>query len=212
MGSKRKAKARALLEKRDLDGIESWTRESKSALSTLFSLTFEKDELLRWRAIEAIGKAAAVVATQNEERVKDFLRRLLWLMNDESGGLGWHAPEAIGEVVFNIPKLAGEYAIILTSFLREEPFERGAHFSTVRVGPFSPDAILASAPVLTASLQEKDPAIRAFAYHALRIGGSEIASESLRILEKDTDAFNIYDFEQGDMHAVTVKKYLREVK
>jgi hypothetical protein len=208
MGAKRKAKARGLLEDRDLEGIKSWTKESKSALSTLFSLTFEKDERLRWRAIEAIGKAAAVVASGNEERVKDFLRRLLWLMNDESGGLGWHAPETIGEVVFNLPKLAAEYAIILPSFLREQPFERGAHFALVRIGPLQPDILLASGPILTASLKEKDPAIRAFACHALRIAGADIASESRRRLEEDPGAFNVYDFEHGELHGVTVKKYL----
>jgi hypothetical protein len=212
MGTKRKAKVRTLLVNRDLRGIENWTRESRRALSTLFSLTFEKDELIKWRAIEATGVAAAVVAGQNEERVKDFLRRLLWLMNDESGGLGWHAPEAIGEVLFNIPKLAVEYGIILTSFLKEEPFERGSHFSLVRIGPLQPDAILACAPILTASLTEKDPAIRSFACHALRIGGSHIPSDALRALEQDAGAFHIYDFEQGHLRSTTVKKYLRETK
>jgi hypothetical protein len=212
MRAKRKAKARQLLENRDLDGIERWTSASKSALSTLFSLTFEKDELIRWRAIEAIGKAAAVVGTQHEERVKDFLRRLLWLMNDESGGLGWHAPEAIGEVLFNIPKLAVEYGIILTSFLKEEPFERGSHFSLVRIGILQPAAILACAPALTASLKEKDPAIRAFACQALRIAGSEIPSDALRVLAQDKEAFHVYDFKKGNLQAVTVQKYLRETE
>jgi hypothetical protein len=212
MGAKRKAKVRTLLENRDLQGIETWTRESRRALSTLFSLTFEKDQLIKWRAIEATGLAAAVVAEQNEERVKDFLRRLLWLMNDESGGLGWHAPEAIGEVVFNIPKLAVEYGIILTSFLKEEPFERGSHFSLVRIGILQPAAILACAPVLTASLKEKDPAIRAFACHALRIAGSEIPSDALRALAQDAEAFHVYDFKKGNLQAVTVQKYLRETE
>ena len=212
MGAKRKAKVRTLLENRDLQGIETWTRESRRALSTLFSLTFEKDQLIKWRAIEATGLAAAVVAEQNEERVKDFLRRLLWLMNDESGGLGWHAPEAIGEVVFNIPRLAVEYGIILTSFLKEEPFERGSHFSLVRIGILQPAAILACAPVLTASLKEKDPAIRAFACQALRIAGSEIPSDALRVLAQDKEAFHVYDFKKGNLQAVTVQKYLRETE
>jgi len=212
MGAKRKAKVRTLLENRDLQGIETWTRESRRALSTLFSLTFDKDQLIKWRAIEATGLAAAVVAEQNEERVKDFLRRLLWLMNDESGGLGWHAPEAIGEVVFNIPKLAVEYGIILTSFLKEEPFERGSHFSLVRIGILQPEAILACAPVLTASLKEKDPAIRAFACQALRIAGSEIPSNALHMLAQDKEAFHVYDFKKGNLQAVTVQKYLRETE
>ena len=212
MGAKRKAKVRTLLENRDLQGIETWTRESRRALSTLFSLKFEKDQRIKWRAIEATGLAAAVVAEQNEERVKDFLRRLLWLMNDESGGLGWHAPEAIGEVVFNIPRLAVEYGIILTSFLKEEPFERGSHFSLARIGILQPAAILACAPVLTASLKEKDPAIRAFACQALRIAGSEIPSDALRVLAQDKEAFHVYDFKKGNLQAVTVQKYLRETE
>ena len=210
MGAKRKARARALLENRDLNGIVRWTEETKSALGTLFSLTFEKDERLRWRAIEATGLAATVVARQSEERVRDFLRRLLWLMNDESGGLGWHAPETIGEVVFHLPSLAGEYTVILTSFLREEPFERGSHFALVRTGPLAPEAIRGSAGVLRESLADSDPAIRAFAWHALRIAKSEIPGDVEARLKEDKETISIYSFTKGNMHTVSVKTYLRE--
>ena len=210
MGAKRKAKARELLEKRDLEGIIGWTEETRSALSTLFSLTFEKDERIRWRAIEATGKAATVVAKQNEERVRDFLRRLLWLMNDESGGLGWHAPETIGEVVFNLPALASEYVVILASFLRAEPFERGTHFALARTGSLAPEAIRASTGVLQVSLTDNDPAIRALAWHALRIAQSEITSELDAVLKEDTETFSLYDFTKGNVRTVSVKTYLRE--
>jgi hypothetical protein len=47
------------------------------------------------------------------------MRRLMWSLNDESGGIGWGAPEAMGEVMARHQCLAEEYACILISYLDE---------------------------------------------------------------------------------------------
>ena len=84
----RKAAARDLLRERDLAAYRHWAAEDKQVLRTLASLLFESDDLLRWRAIEAIGIATGVVWQQDQESVRRAVRRLFWLMNDESGGIG----------------------------------------------------------------------------------------------------------------------------
>lgn len=113
MTGKDKNEARRLLEKRDFDGLFLWMQSVRSPLRIVFSLTFDTDELIVWRAIEATGKIAAATAASDVEKVRDFIRRLLWLMNDESGALGWHAPEVIGEILVNVPSLIEEIGVLL---------------------------------------------------------------------------------------------------
>jgi len=40
------------------------------------------------------------------------MRRLMWNLNDESGGIGWGNPEAMGEILACHEALANEYAPI----------------------------------------------------------------------------------------------------
>ena len=90
---------REYLVNRDFENIKKWSKEDRTPLRTFSSLLFEPDPLVAWRALEALGIVSAVVARNNLENVKRQLRSLLWLMNDESGGICWNAPEAIGEVI-----------------------------------------------------------------------------------------------------------------
>ena len=128
-----KTVARELLESRDLAGISEWAASQRGVLRVLFSFTYDSSDLIRWRAIEAIGKVAAVVFKSYPEKIKDFIRRLLWLMNDESGGLGWYAPEVFGEILVNIPELVDEYGSLIPPYLHEEPFEAGSRFAIYRI-------------------------------------------------------------------------------
>jgi len=67
------------------------------------SLLFDRDKVICFRASEALGKVAAMEADKDLEPVRDLLRRLFWMMNDESGNTCWYAPEAIGEILYNVP-------------------------------------------------------------------------------------------------------------
>ena len=48
------------------------------------------------------------------------MRRFLWCLNDESGGIGWGIPEAMGEVMANHKVLFDEYSHMLLSYMRED--------------------------------------------------------------------------------------------
>jgi hypothetical protein len=199
MSTKQKHIVRDLLLKRDLLGIESWAAENRRALATLFSLTFETDELVKWRAIEATGIAAAVKADRGLEIVRDFIRRCIWLMNDESGGLGWHAPEVIGEVLVNVPELIPEYAELLPHFFHEEPFKRGALFAVYRVGTVSPGLIENNAGKLRELQTDADPEIRLIAQKALGLIGRSPNNASKARLSDGTTSVVLYDFESGNL-------------
>ena len=48
------------------------------------------------------------------------MRRFLWSLNEETGGIGWGAPEALAEIMANSPALADEYLHMLISYLLED--------------------------------------------------------------------------------------------
>jgi hypothetical protein len=198
VNSLRKERVRQLLQSRDLAGLVSWAGESRDPLGTLFSLTYDKDELTRWRAIEATGIAAAQLAASEIDKVQDFIRRLLWQMNDESGGIAWHAPEVLGELLFRIPSLIEQYGSLLPQFLRQSPFETGAHFALARIAPLDRELQLEYAGTLRESLQSEEPAIRAYAYIAL---GQEPVADDAEV--------RLYNFGSGELQLTTVSQFVR---
>ncbi|UCE65700.1 MAG: hypothetical protein JSU85_12685, partial [Candidatus Zixiibacteriota bacterium] len=173
----RKKDIRQDLINRDLQAIETRARSDKNILRTLSSMLYDKEPLVRWLAIEALGRASRIVGETNLDKVRRQIRRILWLMNDESGGLCWNGPEAIGEIIFNIPALIYEYGPILVSFLSEEPFQAGTRQAIARVARINPEIFFKSGISIAASLKDPDPEIRAFSIKALN---------SL----KDTSAYN----------------------
>jgi HEAT repeat protein len=206
----RKAAVRQFLRNRDLEPVRHWAGTVRSPLRTLFSLTFDHEELLRWRAVEAIGQVAAEQARPDPERVRDFLRRLLWQMNDESGGLSWLSPEIIGEILVNVPSLAGEYGPLLLSYLHEEPFERGAHQAISRLASKKPDVFSQGTSLLAESLENPDPAIRALAAAALGAIDTTRVDALLERFRNDGAVVNLYDFASGTMRAGTVSEFVTE--
>lgn len=198
MGNLRKERVRKLVSDRDLAGLVSWTGESRDPLGGLFSLTYDKNDLTRWRAIEAIGIAGAQLAKSDIEKVRNFFRKLLWLMNDESGGVGWHAPEAMGELLFRVPSLIEQYGKLLPQFLAEPPFDIGAHFAMARIAPLNKELISECEETLRRSLSSEEPAIRAYAHIAL---GEDPARDDAEV--------ELYDFASGELYLTAVAKSVK---
>ena len=89
----------------------------KQLVGHLFSHFYHKDELIKFRSVTAMGALSARVGKRNMEQVRILLRRIMWNLNDESGGIGWGSPEAMGEILCHNPKLALEFKSILFSYL-----------------------------------------------------------------------------------------------
>ena len=212
---RRKAELRLLLQQRDLDGVRTWSRDNANALSTLSSMLFEADELIRWRAIEAIGETAKAKFDDEPDKVRAFVRRLFWLMNDESGGICWHAPEAIAEVIHRVPELLLEYSVILTSYLEEEPFEAGVCWAISRLAELAGtnDDLAAvmnrKRTVLLDYLQHEDARRRAFALSALTALPKPLKDDVKARLLEDTARVTLYDFRTGELQQTTIADLAR---
>ena len=93
---------------------------AKDVINVLFSAICRQEEPLRWHAITCMGDAVARLADGNMEEARIIMRRLLWSLNDESGGIGWGAPEAMAEIMCRQAGLAEEYVHLLISYMRED--------------------------------------------------------------------------------------------
>jgi len=199
-----KKEAEAILRNRDQAALLEWVESVRSPFRVLLSMTYDRDVLMRWRAIEATGWVVATGAASDLDKVRDMLRRLFWQMNDESGGLAWHAPELIGEILVSVPVLIPEYASLLLSFLREEPFEGGAHFAVYRAAQVNPEPFAGRAFELADSLANPDPAIRAYSALTLGMLKKPGFKHVLAPLREDRSQLRYYDFGSGDLVVMTV--------
>lgn len=94
--------------------------DDKEVVNVLFSAICRDDLHSRWRAITCMGFCVARLAAADMEEARIIMRRLLWSLNDESGGIGWGAPEAMAEIMCCHQGLAEEYSHMLLSYLRED--------------------------------------------------------------------------------------------
>ena len=88
-----------------------------TAINSLFSFLYSQDEKIKNRAVDAMGALVAGLAENDMEQARNIMRRLMWNLNSESGGIGWGAAEAMGEIMANSEKLANEYRKILYSYM-----------------------------------------------------------------------------------------------
>lgn len=206
MRSRKEAIIKILL-KRDFTELKLWAKQTRNPLRIMNSLLFESDPLICYRALEGLGIIAALGAEGNLERLRKMIRRFFWMMNDESGNVGWYAAEAIGEILRNVPKLIAEYGHMLPPFLAEEPFEKGTRIAIARVAEI--DKACFDMPVikkLIQTLDDPNPNIRGTSIIALKVLGAEEARELIKSLESDETRIDLYDFKTGEIEKITIGK------
>lgn len=89
------------------------------AVHILFSGIIRSERPLRWHAIVVMGEVLARHAEQEMEAARMVMRRLLWNLNDESGGIGWGSPETMAEAMARHAGLTREYLPIYVSYLSD---------------------------------------------------------------------------------------------
>ena len=102
--------------------------ETEKVIGPLFSGLCNPSEKVRWNAVRAFGYIVPELAERSLEKGRVVMRRFLWSLNDESGGIGWGSPEAMAEVMCNCTVLRQEYLHMLISYMHEDgddPFQDG---------------------------------------------------------------------------------------
>lgn len=187
---------------------------ARQVVNPLFSFLLNNDERVRWRAISAMGAVVAGLAVKDLEAARVIMRRLMWSLNDESGGIGWGAPEAMGEIMARNEDLAREYSSILTSYLDEEgnfleyeALRRGLLWGLWRLARVRPDLVRPASDHIPKYLDAGDPTIRGLSALLAGILGCRPTKRDLSRLRDDPEEVRIYDDDRfvtrkvGDMAA-----------
>ncbi len=181
----------------------------RKAVNPIIGLFCDRDELVRWRAVSAFGVVVDHLAATDMESARVVMRRLMWTLNDESGGIGWGAPEAMGEAAARHEGIAAEYGGILVSYIRvdgnfleHEGLQRGLLWGLGRYAHARPTQTACVGPLLLPFLSSADPYHRGLAAWATRAWDGPRAQDLLDALRMDPSPLLFYS--DGRLREVTV--------
>ncbi len=182
----------AYLAGNDFDRLLDVSQGDRGIFRVLVSLTYNMEDVLSWRAIEAIGLIAGERARTDSASVRILVQRILWMMREESGNNPWSAPGILGEIVRNSPDEFCDIAPIIVSFHDEEMLRRGVLGAIARISEVRPDLLQCASPVIGQYLKHPDAVTR---YYALLAAGRIALREFLPLVEAlqaDRAEVNIY--------------------
>ncbi len=192
---------RDLLIRKDLEEAlgQLFKMNLRRVISPLFSFFYSGDEVLRWHAITAAGAVISKMAVQKPDHARIMMRRLMWNLNDESGGIGWGSPEAMGETMARSARMAEEYAAILVSylnphgnFLEHEGLQCGVLWGVGRLANSRGLMVSAAAPFLGPFMDSANPYHRGLATWCARALSSVAAVTIPTHIFKDTAVIRLY--------------------
>lgn len=171
----------------------------KQVVNPLFSFLCSTDERVKWRAISALGKVIANLAASDPESARVMMRRFIWQLNDESGGIGWGCPESMAEAMANNETLAKEYGHILISYIDPDGnyldhplLQHGALWGFGRLAHSRPVHVRDAVALLHPYMESADPILRGLAaWAAGPIAGRE-TTVPLKKLISDQGVLTLY--------------------
>jgi len=182
-----------LLKEKKFDTIANLAeKNTRGIFRLLIGITYDKSDILCWRAIDVTGIIAGFVAKKNPEIIRNLAQRLLWMMRDESGNNPSSAPEMLGEIVRNRPDEFADIAPVIASFHDEVMLRAGVLRAILRIGEVRPDLIDVSGEFILPFLQDEDPVVRAY---ALLIAGTYALKVTLPViadLKNDHETVMLY--------------------
>jgi hypothetical protein len=152
------------LESNDLSSIVSLAKENRKVMSQLVRMAYDKETLAGWRAIKAVGLVSKELVRTDYEFLRETVRKLLWSLSDESGGIGWSAPELLGEIVSADAKRFGDIIPLIAQVyeVEEEVFRPGVVYALARIAETAPKQVAAYQKIAIMSLADKEPLTRIY--------------------------------------------------
>lgn len=188
-------------------GLADWP--ARQSINALISFFCSLNMLLRWRAVSAAGTVVSRLAEDSPEEARIIMRRLLWMLNEESGGIGWGVPEAMGDIMAKSEFLSGEYNRILLSYLDDsgnllehEPMQTGVLWGIQRLAQSRPNRVKSAPAITRPYLDSRDPEKRGLACLIAGYLNDSQAKDRLRELTDDHVIIRLYT--DGYIHDVTV--------
>lgn len=202
-----KEEAIIFLKERKLNELADVIIKKRSRIKNLLRLLYSTDAILRWRAIEAVGVVVDKLADKDHEAARNIIRSLFWSINDESGGIGWSAPECIGEIIYRRPVDFKEFASIIISFTDEEMLLPGVLWAAGRIAQADPELVREFVPELVRYIDNPNPVVRGYTLRLLYIIGEKVPLDYNSCLLEDFNMVPVY--ENGFLKEISVAELAR---
>jgi hypothetical protein len=184
--------------------------QEKQVINPLFSFLYHGDEIVRWHAVSAMGVVTAGLADKNMESARVIMRRLIWNLNDESGGIGWGSPEAMGDIMAHSHPIAREFSKILISYalphgnyLEHGLLQRGLLWGLQRLSKVNPVLTHAAAPFIRSFLTSQDPYHKGLAICFAETVNDTNAIPDIEKLIRDDTPISLYNNFRMTSHKVS---------
>ena len=197
-----KKKLQTLLQNYDLDYIltEVRTLPVKPLIAPLMSCLYQTDEKVKWHTVTIMGQVMHDLADIDKEAARVVMRRFLWNLNEESGGIGWGMTEALGEIMAETGWLAEEYSHMLVSYMREENYlelpalQRGLMWGLGQLAMVRPDLLLKNNAdgYMELYLESQDKEVLGLASRNFGILGIQEAAPYIRMFLKIDHPVRLY--------------------
>ncbi|WP_421904057.1 DVU0298 family protein [Maridesulfovibrio sp.] len=188
-------------------------------VSPLFASLCATTIIVRWHGVTCFGKVISRMVEEDAPKARIVMRRIMWMLNEESGGCAWGVPEAMGEIAAVNDQMAAEYGKILLSYSHEDEegpenylefptLLRGAVWGVARMAQTRQKIAAQATDDLIRFLSYPDPVIQGTACWAL--GGLK-SPESVKKLEALTDNDTVIDiYKDSSLQSVTVGRLAQE--
>lgn len=200
-----KQRLKGLLEGCAYSEIVDLAVENQAVISRLISMSYDREDTLTWRAIEALKHISLRLTAEDPTLMRETIRRLLWSMSDESGGIGWTACEMIGSIVSAKPKEYAEIIPILWSFKEEEMFRAGSLWAMAQIGTVDRGSISFICGEVSNYFNDPNPSVRAYSAWCASLCGQ--SKESLiSSITNDEEEFLCY--KEGELKKITIRDFI----
>jgi len=138
------------------------------------------------------------------------LRRLQWSLNDESGSIGWRAPQAMGAILAATPSTFAEFAPIIASMLDldETHFYPGVLWAIGVIAEDHAARVQFALWQIRALLRDALPETRGMA--AFCLGRLRDAASRDALAQLADDAAQLRVFEEDELQTRTVGELARQ--
>jgi HEAT repeat protein len=173
--------------------------QARQVVNPLLSFLYSGDPIVKWNSVISMGVVVSRLADEEIESARIIMRRLMWNLNDESGGIGWGAAEAMGEILASSDVLSDEYASILLSYARKdgnfqeyEYMQRGVLWGIGRFAEIKPGLVRDTISEIINYLKSSDAAVRGYAARIIGLAGSHSNQADLKHLLDDDAEIQTY--------------------
>ncbi|TIH14831.1 HEAT repeat domain-containing protein [Marinifilum sp. JC120] len=191
----------------------------QTLVAPLFASLCATTVMVRWHGVTCFGKVISRMVEEDASKARVVMRRIMWMLNEESGGCAWGVSEAMGEIAAVNDLMAKEYGKILLSYSHEDEkgpenylefptLLRGAVWGVARMAQERPQIAAQATDDLVRFLSYPDPVIQGTACWAL---GPLNVTQSVKKLEALVDNDTVIEiYKDSSLQSVTVGRLAQE--